>query len=64
MHIEKKFFENIFNTMINVSGKTKDNEKARIDIIVHYRRPDLELKPQANGANYSLTSKGAKQVCC
>jgi len=32
MHIEKNFFENIFNTVMNVMGKTKDNEKARRDL--------------------------------
>ena len=26
MRIEKNFFENIFNTVMNVTGKTKDNE--------------------------------------
>jgi len=29
MHIEKTFFDNIFNTVMNVSSKTKDNDKAR-----------------------------------
>jgi len=28
MHIEKNFCDNIVHTMMNVSGKTKDNEKA------------------------------------
>lgn len=28
MHIEKNFSENIVNTMMDVFGKTKDNEKA------------------------------------
>ncbi|WVZ25292.1 hypothetical protein V8G54_003836 [Vigna mungo] len=38
MHIEKNFFDNIFNTVMNVSGKSKDNEKARMDIDL--RMPD------------------------
>ena len=32
MHIEKNVFENIFNTVMNVKGKTKDNIKTRMDI--------------------------------
>ena len=29
MHMEKNMFENIFNTVMDVKGKTKDNIKAR-----------------------------------
>jgi hypothetical protein len=32
MHIEKNMFENIFNTVMDVKGKTKDNIKARLDV--------------------------------
>ncbi|XP_060190589.1 uncharacterized protein LOC132619827 [Lycium barbarum] len=32
MHIEKNVFDNVFNTVLNVVGKTKDNLKARLDI--------------------------------
>jgi hypothetical protein len=32
MHIEKNVFENIFNMVINMKGKSKDNIKARMDI--------------------------------
>jgi hypothetical protein len=32
MHIEKNMFENIFNTVMDMKGKTKDNIKARMDI--------------------------------
>ena len=32
MHIEKNVFENIFNTVMDVKGKTKDNIKSRLDI--------------------------------
>ena len=31
MHIEKNVFENVFNTVMDIEGKTKDNEKARED---------------------------------
>ena len=69
MHIEKKNFDNIFNTVMNVSGKTKDNDKGRMDLAFYYRRKDLELKSTANGkllkpkANYTLTANQTKLVC-
>jgi len=33
MHIKKNMFENIFNTVIDVKGKTKDNTTSRLDWI-------------------------------
>ena len=68
MHIEKNFLNNIFNTMMNVSGKTKDNDKARMNLALYCRRKDLELKSGANGkllkpkANYTLTPDQTKFV--
>ena len=44
MHIEKNVFENVFNTIINVEGKNKDNVKAREDLKVLCRRPELGKK--------------------
>lgn len=69
MHIEKNFFDIIFNTVMNVSGKTKDNEKARMDIAMYCRRNDSELKPRPNGkmvkpkACYTLTADEVKSIC-
>ncbi|XP_052728261.1 uncharacterized protein LOC128195210 [Vigna angularis] len=69
MHIEKNFFDNIFNTVMNVVGKTKDNEKARMDIALYCRRKDLELKRHTNGnmykpkPNYTLSADQTKEVC-
>ncbi|XP_024628658.2 uncharacterized protein [Medicago truncatula] len=69
MHIEKNFFDNILHTVMNVSGKTKDNEKARLDLSVYCKRPEMELQPLPNGkfrkpkAVFSLTSNEAKSVC-
>jgi len=68
MYIEKNFFD-IFNTVMNVSGKTKDNEKAQMDLSLYCRRKDLELKCHSNGkmympkANYTLSLDQIKQVC-
>jgi len=39
MHIENNFFENILNTVMNVSGKTKDNKKARMDLALYCSCP-------------------------
>ena len=41
MHLEKN--ENIFNTVIDVKGKTKDNIKARLDIALFCNRKNMEL---------------------
>jgi hypothetical protein len=38
MHIEKNVFENIFNTVMDVKGKTKDNIMARLDVALLYNR--------------------------
>jgi hypothetical protein len=43
MHIEKNMFENIFNTVIDVKGKTKDNIKTRMDITLFYHRKNIKL---------------------
>ena len=66
MHIEKIFFDNIFNTIMNDTGKTKENDKARMNLALYYRRKDLELKSGANGKllkpkkNYTLTADQTK----
>jgi hypothetical protein len=43
MHIKKNVFENIFNTIMNVKGKTKDNITARLDVSLFCNRKNLEL---------------------
>jgi hypothetical protein len=43
MHIEKNVFENIFNTIIDVKGKKKDNINARLDIDLFCNRKNMEL---------------------
>jgi len=61
MHIEKNYFDNLFNIVMNVSGKTINNEKARMDLNLYCKRTDLELKSHPNGkifkpkANYTLS---------
>jgi hypothetical protein len=36
-------FENIFNTIMDMKGKTKDNIKAVMDIMLFYHRKNMEL---------------------
>jgi hypothetical protein len=43
MHIEKNVFENIFNTVMDVKGKIKDNIKARLDIALFCNHTNMEL---------------------
>jgi hypothetical protein len=43
IYIEKNVFENIFNTVMDVKGKAKDNIKARLDLELFYNRKNMEL---------------------
>jgi hypothetical protein len=43
MRIEKNMFENIFNMVMDVKGKTNDNIKARIDIALFCHNKNMKL---------------------
>ncbi|KAK4397989.1 hypothetical protein Sango_1274400 [Sesamum angolense] len=43
MHIEKNVFDNIFNMVMDIKGKTKDNMNSRRDLKIICNRPELEL---------------------
>ena len=43
IYIEKNVFENIFNIVMDVKGKTKNNIKARLDLAFFYNRKNIEL---------------------
>jgi len=43
MHMEKNVFENIFNMIMDVKRKTKDNIKARMDIALFCHRKNMKL---------------------
>ena len=58
MHIEKNVFENIFNTVIDVKGKTKDNIKARLDVALFCNRQNMELVVMSHG------SQNQEQASC
>ncbi|XP_045831211.1 uncharacterized protein LOC123922548 [Trifolium pratense] len=69
MHIEKNVFDNVFNTVMDIKGKTKDNLKARMDLKEYCNRRDLELKEQNNGkiikpkANYTFNLEQKRAIC-
>jgi len=68
MYIEKNFFDNVFNSLMDVKGKTKDNENARLEVVELCLRGDLELVQLHNGklakpkANYTFSPKDAKSI--
>ncbi|XP_051140311.1 uncharacterized protein LOC127257857 [Andrographis paniculata] len=43
MHVEKNVFENVFNTIMDVKGKTKDNARARADMTRFCDKKELEF---------------------
>ena len=68
MHIEKNYFDNLFNTMMDVKGKTKDNLKARMDIKEYCWRKELWLQELQNGkivkpkASFSFTLDEKREI--
>ncbi|XP_073119939.1 uncharacterized protein [Henckelia pumila] len=66
MHIEKNVFDNIFNTLMNVPGKTKDNAKSRADLVEMSIRPELHFDIGSGRypkAIYSLEKKERRALC-
>ncbi|KAI0519847.1 hypothetical protein KFK09_007308 [Dendrobium nobile] len=62
MHIEKNICDNILGTLLNIEGKTKDTEKARLDLQDMGIRHELHLQKQGEKylkppASYTLTPK-------
>ena len=45
MHTEKNVVESLFNTILNISEKTKDNVKARVDVKELCNRPRQHMQP-------------------
>ncbi|KAL0435018.1 UNVERIFIED_CONTAM: hypothetical protein Sradi_0209700 [Sesamum radiatum] len=50
MHIEKNVFDNIFNTVMNIKGKTKDNLNARKYIEIICDRPEIAVSGDRPGS--------------
>jgi len=68
MHIEKNFFDYVFNIMMDVKGKPKDNYKTRLDLAELCVQGDLELiqlpnrKLAKTNANYTFSPKDVKSI--
>lgn len=60
-HIEKNIFDNVFNIVVDIAVKSKDNAKAQIDMADHCNHRGLELVPNGREnfikpkAGYTLT---------
>ncbi|KAL0434381.1 UNVERIFIED_CONTAM: hypothetical protein Slati_2772400 [Sesamum latifolium] len=67
MHIEKNIFDNIFNTVMDIKEKTKDNLNTRMDLKSICNRPKLELDERRPNimpkAAYTLTKEQKRRVC-
>ncbi|XP_028753509.1 uncharacterized protein LOC114713090 [Neltuma alba] len=68
MHIEKNVFDNLFHTVMDTKGKTKDNTQARMDLREYCRRIDDELverrgKMVKPSAKYSLNLEQKRAIC-
>ncbi|KAL0449149.1 UNVERIFIED_CONTAM: hypothetical protein Slati_1471300 [Sesamum latifolium] len=67
MHIEKNVFDNIFNTAMDIKGKTKDNLNARLDLKSICNRSELELDERRPNVipktAYTLTKEQKMRVC-
>ena len=69
MHSEKNVGEALFGTIMDISDKTKDNVKARVDQATLCDRPKLEMRPPRSGkawrkpkADFVLTRPQRRQV--
>ncbi|KAL0428082.1 UNVERIFIED_CONTAM: hypothetical protein Slati_2983000 [Sesamum latifolium] len=66
MHIEKNVFDNIFNTVMDIKGKMKDNLNARKDLKIICNRPELEVDKRRPNmtpkAVYTLTKEQKTRI--
>ena len=68
MHIEKNVCDSLLGRILNIDGKSKDTDKARIDLqnmgvckeLHLYKEGDRWMKPHAA---YTLTSEDSKKFC-
>ena len=51
MHIEKNVFDNIFNTVLNIPGKTKDTARSRDELNMYCNRQRLAKLPDGSYPN-------------
>lgn len=67
MHIEKNVCESLLGTILNMEGKTKDTDKARIELQFMSVRKEFHLYKEGDNwmkliASYALSSKDRKNV--
>ncbi|XP_028790871.1 uncharacterized protein LOC114746759 [Neltuma alba] len=68
MHIEKNVFDNLFHTVMDTKGKTKDTIQARMDLKEYCRRKDDELVERGGKivkpiAKYTLNLEQKRLIC-
>ncbi|XP_029130026.1 uncharacterized protein LOC114916771 [Cajanus cajan] len=69
MHTERNVFMNVFNTVMDINGRTKDTNNARLDLAEICNRRELELKDVGRGklikpkATYALTKSQRVAIC-
>ena len=57
MYVEMNVFDNLFNTMMDIKGKSKNNVKERMDWKEYCKWPKLELIEVGNGRIYNPKAK-------
>ena len=55
MHTEKNWGEALFGTVMDISDKTKDNVKARVDLAILCDRPRYEIRTPGPGRKWKKT---------
>ncbi|XP_026410924.1 uncharacterized protein LOC113306169 [Papaver somniferum] len=68
MHVEKNICETVLGTVMNVEGKTKDNLKARLDLMDWGLRPELHLRQEGDKivvptASFVMSPKEKESFC-
>ncbi|KAL0432043.1 UNVERIFIED_CONTAM: hypothetical protein Sradi_0830300 [Sesamum radiatum] len=66
MHVEKNVCDNILGTLMNISGKTRDNKKARKDLMEKGLKSNLHLQGESEDmppASYTLSHDQKKIFC-
>lgn len=69
MHIEKNFFDQLINIIMDVKGQSSDSISARKDITLYCKRQEQELTKDASGnpsmpkAPYALDKAQRKVLC-
>ena len=69
MHTERNVFMNIFNTVMDIKGKTKDTVKGRYDMADLCHRPKMEIKINERGihskpkATFVLSKSQRLAIC-